>query len=99
MSKTKTILFVFVALLLADNAFPQQSGGGRPGGYSRRNTRLAGAAAQQKEQSVIPEVTIPFIPFDEKEKIKYEDAVERAKTNDSEAFYWLAYYFLRGEGP
>ena len=131
MSKTKTILFVFVALLLADNACPQQSGGGRPGGYSRRNTRLAGAAAQQKEQSVIPdqqsrggrpggysrrsmrlagaaaqqeeqsgipEVTISFIPFDEKEKIKYEDAVERAKTNDSEAFYWLAYYFLRGEG-
>ncbi len=92
MSKTKTILFVFVALLLVGNAFSQMR---------RPRPSMAGApgtAAQEEEQSGIPGITAPFIPFDEKGKIKYEDAVERAKTNDSEAFYWLAYYFLKGEG-
>ena len=99
MSKMKTVLVVFVALLLADNAFSQQSGGGRPGGDSRRSmARLPGAADQKEEQKGTPGVTAPFIPFDEKEKIKYEDAVERAKKNDPEAFYWLAYYFLNGDG-
>ena len=43
-------------------------------------------------------VTIPFIPFPEVDKIKYEEAVERAKNNDGEAYYWLANYFLKGEG-
>ena len=96
MSKMKTVLVVFVALLLAGNAFSQLR---RP----RRLTRpeAPSTAAQEQGQSGIPGVTMPIIPliipFDEKDKIKYEDAVERAKKNDAEAFYWLAYYFLSRE--
>ena len=45
----------------------------------------------------IPGVTAPFIPFPEKDKIKYEEAIERAEKNDARAFYWLAYYFAKGE--
>ena len=92
MSKTKTILFVFVALLLVGNAFSQMR---------RPRPSMAGApgtATQEEGQRGTPGVTAPFIPFNEKEKIKYEDAVERAKKNDSEGFYWLSYYFFNGDG-
>ena len=97
MSKMKTVLGFFVVLLLAGNAFSQlRPALRRPNGLAR--PLGATSAAQEEVQSVTPGVTAPFIPFDEKDKIKYEDAVERAKKNDSEAFYWLAYYFINGEG-
>ena len=97
MSKLKTVLVVFVAFVLAYNALSQQM-------LPIRSRRIAlgaaaqEAAAQEEVQSGTPGVTATFIPFDEKDKIKYEDAVERAKKNDAEAFYWLAYYFINGDG-
>ena len=91
----KTVLVVFTALVLAGNAYSQL----RPKGLPRRSTAEApSTAAKEEGQCGIPGVTAPFVPFDEKDKIKYEDAVERAKKNDPEAFYWLAYYFLNGDG-
>ncbi len=97
MAKMKTVLGFFVVLLLAGNAFSQlRPGLRRPNGLAR--PLGAASAAQEEVQSGTPGVTAPFVPFDEKDKIKYEDAVERAKKNDSEAFYWLAYYFINGEG-
>lgn len=57
-----------------------------------------GCARQNKERAKIPGVTAPLVPFEEKDKIPYEDAVERARKNDPGAYYWLAYYFTRGEG-
>ena len=93
----KTVLGFFVVLLLAGNAFSQlRPGLRRPNGLAR--PLGAASAAQEEVQSGTPGVTAPFVPFDEKYKIKYEDAVERAKKNDSEAFYWLAYYFINGDG-
>lgn len=95
MTKTKTVLVAFAALALAGNAYSQL----RPKGLPRRSTAEApSSAAKEEGQSGTPGVTAPFIPFERKDKIKYEEAVERAKTNDAEAFYWLAYYFLKGEG-
>lgn len=95
MTKTKTVLAAFAALALAGNAYSQL----RPKGLPRRSTAEAPSSAVKEEgQSGIPGVTAPFVPFDEKDKIKYEDAVERAKKNDPEAFYWLTYYFLNGDG-
>ena len=43
-------------------------------------------------------ITTPLIPFVHADRIEYADAIERAKKNDPEAFYWLAYYFLKGYG-
>ena len=96
MAKMKTVLGFFVVLLLAGNAFSQLRPGLRRG--LPRPLEASGTAAQEDVQSGIPGVTAPFIPFDEKDKIKYEDAVERAKKNDAEAYYWLAYYFAKGDG-
>lgn len=61
---------------------------------------FAGEALSQSaaREGGVPGVTAPFIPFPEKDKIKYEDAVERAKKDDPEAYYWLSYYFVVGEG-
>ncbi len=98
MSKTKTVFFVFVVLLLAGNAFSQRPGGLRRGLQRRGMATQQNTVAQEEGQRGIPGVTAPFIPFDEKDKIKYEDAVERAKKNDAEGFYWLAYYFFNGDG-
>ncbi len=97
MTKMKTVLAVFTALALADNAYSQSRR--IPRGLQRRSVVEASSTASKEEgQYGIPGVTAPFVPFEEKDKIKYEDAVERAKKNDAEAFYWLAYYFLKGEG-
>ena len=92
MSKMKTVLVVFVAVLLANNAFSQVR---RSRGLPR--PEASSAATQEQGQSGIPGVTAPFIPFDKKNKIKFDDAVERAKNNDAKAFYWLSYYFAKGE--
>ena len=61
---------------------------------------FAGEALSQSaaREGSIPGVTAAFIPFPEKDKIKFEDAVERAKENDPKAYYWLSYYFFNGDG-
>lgn len=41
--------------------------------------------------------SLPFVPFVEIGKLDYADAVKRAKDGDAEAYYWLAYYFAKGE--
>lgn len=80
----KTVLIVALLVVCFGNAFAQQSAGQS----LRRRLQRQG----------VPGVTAPLIPFEAKDKIKYEDAVERAKMNDPEAHYWLAYYFAKGEG-
>lgn len=91
MTKMKTVLGFFVVLLLAGNAYSQMM-------RRAKGLQAPSTAAKEEGQCGIPGVTAPFVPFYEKDKIKYEDAVERAKKKDAEAFYWLAYYFLNGDG-
>ena len=62
------------------------------------NAVAQGQVVQRSTEQKIPGVNAPLIPFEAKDKIKYEDALERAKMNDPEAYYWLAYYFANGEG-
>jgi len=40
----------------------------------------------------------PFVPFNEIGKMEYAVALEKAKENDATAYYWLAYYFSKGDG-
>ena len=100
MTKMKTVLVVFAALVLADNAYSQLRRPviplSRP--VRRGMAKAPSATSKEEGQHGIPGVTAPFVPFGEKDKIKYEEAVERAKKNDSEGFYWLTYYFLNGDG-
>lgn len=39
----------------------------------------------------------PFVPFAEFEKMEYAAAAKGAKGNDGASYYWLAYYFWKGE--
>lgn len=97
--KIKTVLIVALMVVCCGNAFAQQPTG-RTGFRRLQRQRGQEDSNRNKQRSVkqgVPGVTAPLIPFDEKDKIKYEDAVERAKKNDAEAFYWLAYYFAKGE--
>ena len=94
----RTILISALIVVCFGNAFAQQSAGQSLRKLQRQGQEVAGRGEHCSAVQGVPGVTTPLIPFDEKAKIKYEDAVERAKKNDPEAFYWLAYYFLKGEG-
>ena len=95
--KTKAVLIAALFAVCCGSAFSQQSAGRS----LRRPRQQRQDVANQDERCLseqgVSGVTAPLIPFEEKDKIKYEDAVERAKNNDAEAFYWLAYYFAKGE--
>ena len=52
----------------------------------RREEQLRGAGVEK-----------PFMPFNELEKIPYEDCLLRAKEGSAAAYYWLAYYFAEGK--
>lgn len=43
-------------------------------------------------------VSSPFVLFNELGKMDYQTAVAKAKDNDPQAYYWLSYYFAKGEG-
>lgn len=42
--------------------------------------------------------TRQFIPFPNSQKLPYQQALEGAEKSDSKSYYWLAYYFAKGEG-
>lgn len=86
--KIKLIFAVLVCVLFVGEAMSQDATA-TPGRRSGLRTRFGATAA---------EPTAVYIPFPEKDKIKYEDAVERAKKNDPKAYYWLSYYFFNGDG-
>lgn len=49
-------------------------------------------------QGLQSKATQQFDPFPSTNKIEYARAVELAKKGDASAFYWLSYYFAKGEG-
>lgn len=42
--------------------------------------------------------TRQFMPFPNSQKLPYQQALEGAEKSDSKSYYWLAYYFAKGEG-
>lgn len=96
--KTKAVLIVALIVACCGNAVAQQSAGQSLRRLQRQGQEVADRDEHCSAVQGVPGVTAPLIPFEAKDKIKYEDAVERAKMNDPEAYYWLAYYFANGEG-
>ena len=96
--KSKAVLIVALIVVCFGNAFAQQSAGQSLRRLQRQGQEVADRDEHCSAVQGVPGVTAPLIPFEAKDKIKYEDAVERAKKNDPEAYYWLAYYFAKGEG-
>ena len=98
--KIKTVLAALVGILAVIDAFSQTRSLKDRIAVLRIKQADSQQSVKQDEmsgQEKIPGVTAPLISYPEKDKIKYEDAVERAKKNDAEAFYWLSYYFGKGE--
>ena len=58
--------------------------------------REAKRKSEQEEQLRGAGVVKPFVPFNELEKMPYDECLNKAKENSAKAYYWLAFYF--GEG-
>lgn len=51
----------------------------------------------QEERLCGAGIVKPFVPFNELERLSYEDCLAKAKENSASAYYWLAFYFAEGK--
>ena len=63
-----------------------------------RKVKVEAAVKREREERLCGAgVVKPFAPFNELERMSYEDCLAKAKENSAQAYYWLAYYFAEGK--